>query len=197
MAATVAILIASVLFALGHLLVDFNGLRMAVFFPALMGIGILASGTLLLADLVRRLMPNRGHRRRYRIAVGTYGVIAATADTMNALIAGRALQGCGAIAGVAMALAADLTRPERRSMIMAVIGIGIGAAIHGYVPEDALADILGKGAWWSVPAGVALGIPLGGPANMVATHPKHGNILSCRPKLTHGEQLAKRITGSS
>jgi uncharacterized membrane protein YraQ (UPF0718 family) len=41
-----------------------------------------------------------------------------------------------------------------------VIGIAVGAGIHGYVPEDALADILGKGAWWSVPAGVALGIPL-------------------------------------
>ena len=41
-----------------------------------------------------------------------------------------------------------------------VIGIAIGAAIHGFVPEDALADILGKGAWWSVPAGVVLGIPL-------------------------------------
>ena len=41
-----------------------------------------------------------------------------------------------------------------------VIGIGIGAGIHGYVPESALAGILGKDAWWSVPAGVLLGIPL-------------------------------------
>jgi uncharacterized membrane protein YraQ (UPF0718 family) len=41
-----------------------------------------------------------------------------------------------------------------------VIGIAVGAGIHGYVPEDALASILGKGAWWSVPAGVVLGIPL-------------------------------------
>lgn len=41
-----------------------------------------------------------------------------------------------------------------------VVGIGVGAAIHGYVPEDALADILGKQAWWSVPAAVALGVPL-------------------------------------
>ncbi len=41
-----------------------------------------------------------------------------------------------------------------------IVGIGIGAAIHGFVPENALADILGKGAWWSVPAGVVLGIPL-------------------------------------
>ena len=53
------------------------------------------------------------------------GVIAALVDSMPALIAGRALQGCGAIAGVAMALAADVTRPERRSVIMAVIGIWI------------------------------------------------------------------------
>jgi uncharacterized membrane protein YraQ (UPF0718 family) len=41
-----------------------------------------------------------------------------------------------------------------------VIGIAIGALIHGYVPEDALAGIMGKDAWWSVPAGVALGVPL-------------------------------------
>ncbi|NCF67858.1 MAG: permease [Chloroflexi bacterium] len=41
-----------------------------------------------------------------------------------------------------------------------VIGIAIGAAIHGYVPEDFLAEIMGSGAWWAVPAGVILGIPL-------------------------------------
>jgi uncharacterized membrane protein YraQ (UPF0718 family) len=41
-----------------------------------------------------------------------------------------------------------------------VIGIAVGAGIHGYVPEDALASILGKSAWWSVPAAVLIGIPL-------------------------------------
>jgi uncharacterized membrane protein YraQ (UPF0718 family) len=41
-----------------------------------------------------------------------------------------------------------------------VVGIAIGAGIHGFVPEDALAGVLGKNAWWSVPAGVLLGIPL-------------------------------------
>lgn len=41
-----------------------------------------------------------------------------------------------------------------------VIGIAVGAGIHGYVPEQALTDILGKGAWWSVPAAVLLGVPL-------------------------------------
>ena len=41
-----------------------------------------------------------------------------------------------------------------------VVGIAVGAAIHGYVPDLALAGIMGKQAWWSVPAAVLLGIPL-------------------------------------
>jgi len=41
-----------------------------------------------------------------------------------------------------------------------IIGIAVGAGIHGYVPEDALASVLGKQAWWSVPAAVLIGIPL-------------------------------------
>lgn len=44
--------------------------------------------------------------------------------------------------------------------LFVVIGIGIGAAIHGFVPQDALTGIMGEGAWWSVPAAVLLGIPL-------------------------------------
>ncbi len=41
-----------------------------------------------------------------------------------------------------------------------VIGIAVGAGIHGYVPESALASLMGKQAWWSVPAAVLIGIPL-------------------------------------
>ena len=41
-----------------------------------------------------------------------------------------------------------------------VIGIAVGAGIHGYMPESALADIMGRNQWWSVPAAVLLGIPL-------------------------------------
>ena len=41
-----------------------------------------------------------------------------------------------------------------------VIGIAVGAVIHGYVPENALAGIMGKDAWWSVPAAVAIGVPM-------------------------------------
>lgn len=41
-----------------------------------------------------------------------------------------------------------------------IIGIAIGAGIHGYVPEDFLAGIMGSNTWWSVPAAVVLGVPL-------------------------------------
>jgi MFS family permease len=72
------------------------------------------------------------------------GIVAALADSMQMLIAGRALQGCGAIAGVAMAFAADFTHPDRRPMIMAIIGIGIGAAfLLSTMLSVPLANLLG------------------------------------------------------
>jgi len=39
-------------------------------------------------------------------------------------------------------------------------GIGIGAVIHGYVPEDFMASIMGKQAWWAVPLAVLVGVPM-------------------------------------
>jgi hypothetical protein len=41
-----------------------------------------------------------------------------------------------------------------------IAGIAAGALIHGYAPADLLAAIMGKDAWWSVPAAVLLGIPM-------------------------------------
>lgn len=41
-----------------------------------------------------------------------------------------------------------------------VIGIAVGAGIHGYVPQDFLAGVMGKEAWWGVPAAVLMGIPM-------------------------------------
>ncbi len=41
-----------------------------------------------------------------------------------------------------------------------VLGIAVGAGIHGYVPTDALAGLMGKSAWWSVPLSVLLGVPM-------------------------------------
>ena len=63
-------------------------------------------------------------------------VIAAEAQSIHGIIAGRMLQGAGAIASTVMALVADLTREEQRTKAMALVGISIGLAF-------ALALILG------------------------------------------------------
>lgn len=41
-----------------------------------------------------------------------------------------------------------------------LIGVGAGAALHGYVPSSWISAHLGGGAWWSVPMAVLMGIPL-------------------------------------
>jgi hypothetical protein len=40
-------------------------------------------------------------------------------------------------------------------------GIAVGAGVHGYVPQDFMASIMGRDApWWSLPAAVLLGVPM-------------------------------------
>jgi uncharacterized membrane protein YraQ (UPF0718 family) len=41
-----------------------------------------------------------------------------------------------------------------------IIGVGIGAAAHGYVPEDFMASLMGKSVWYSVPLSILIGIPM-------------------------------------
>ena len=41
-----------------------------------------------------------------------------------------------------------------------LVGIAVGAAIHGWVPQDFMASIMGKDAWWSVPLAVLIGVPM-------------------------------------
>ncbi len=65
-------------------------------------------------------------------------IVAAMSEHIYGVIAGRLLQGCGAIASAIMALAADLSRDEQRTKIMASIGMSIGAAF-------AAAMIIGPG----------------------------------------------------
>jgi len=72
------------------------------------------------------------------------GILAAQADSMYGLVFGRIVQGCGAIAGVAMAFAADYTRPEKRPLTMAIIGMGIGGSfLVSMVASVPLANLLG------------------------------------------------------
>lgn len=44
--------------------------------------------------------------------------------------------------------------------IYIVVGIAVGAGIHGYVPENFMASLIGRSAWWSVPIAVVLGVPM-------------------------------------
>ena len=41
-----------------------------------------------------------------------------------------------------------------------VIGIAVGAAVHGYVPENFMTNLMGRSVWYSVPLSVLIGIPL-------------------------------------
>jgi uncharacterized membrane protein YraQ (UPF0718 family) len=44
--------------------------------------------------------------------------------------------------------------------IYVAVGIAVGAGAHGFVPEDYMAALMGKSAWYSVPLSVLIGVPL-------------------------------------
>lgn len=105
--------------------------------------------------------------RKPVIAVGLLlfaagSVLAAQADTIYELIAGRALQGGGAIASAIMALVADLTQDENRSKAMAAIGASIGLSFSlALAVGPLIAGLFGmSGIFWSTAllALVGLGI---------------------------------------
>jgi uncharacterized membrane protein YraQ (UPF0718 family) len=47
-----------------------------------------------------------------------------------------------------------------RVWVYVILGIAVGAGIHGFVPEGVMASIMGKGSWWSVPLSVLIGVPM-------------------------------------
>ncbi|MCW8905678.1 MAG: MFS transporter [Sedimenticola sp.] len=101
--------------------------------PALIGVAIGAYGlTQAMLQVPFGMLSDRIGRKPIIVfgllvfAVGS--VVAASADSIWWVIAGRALQGSGAIAAAVMALAADLTREQNRTKAMAVIGLSIGFA---------------------------------------------------------------------
>ncbi len=77
-------------------------------------------------------------------------VIAAMADSIGGVIAGRSLQGAGAIAAAVLAMAADLTRDEQRTKVMMLIGVTIGGAfVVSLLLGPVLNDIIGvPGIFW-------------------------------------------------
>ncbi len=71
-------------------------------------------------------------------------LVAAAADNIYVVVAGRAIQGAGAISAVLIALSADLTRDENRTKSMAIIGMTIGATfIVSMVAGPVLSGVFG------------------------------------------------------
>lgn len=119
------------------------GQNLTGFTPALIGFAIGAYGlTQAIFQIPFGWMSDRFGRKPVILfglvlfAIGS--LVAAFSDSIYGVIVGRLLQGCGAIASAIMALAADLSRDEQRTKIMASIGMSIGAAF-------ALAMIIGPG----------------------------------------------------
>ena len=48
----------------------------------------------------------------------------------------------------------------RRVWVYVLIGVGIGAAIHNWIPQETVAAVLGADKWWAVPVAVLVGIPI-------------------------------------
>lgn len=99
--------------------------------PALIGLAIGAYGlSQALLQIPFGLLSDRvGRKRMIYIGLVLFAagsLVAASTDSIYVVIAGRILQGAGAIASVLMALLSDLTREEERTKAMATVGISIG-----------------------------------------------------------------------
>lgn len=85
------------------------------------------------------------------------GLIAGAADSIAGLIAGRAIQGAGAVSAAVLALAADLTREPARAPAMAVIGVTIGAMfILSLIAAPPLQGVIGVAGIFYFSAALAL-----------------------------------------
>ncbi|WP_412499806.1 MFS transporter [Shewanella chilikensis] len=84
-------------------------------------------------------------------------VLAAMSDSIYGVVAGRALQGMGAIAAAVLALAADLARDEQRTKVMAIIGMCIGFSFAlSLLVGPVVAQHLGLSGLFALTAGLAL-----------------------------------------
>lgn len=101
--------------------------------PAMLGLALGIYGLMQAMLQIPFGMASDRFGRKPLIALGlvvfVFGsLLAANADSISTLILGRALQGAGAVAAAVLALAADLTREEQRTKIMAILGASIGLA---------------------------------------------------------------------
>lgn len=48
----------------------------------------------------------------------------------------------------------------QRVWLYILIGVGIGAAIHNWIPQDLISALIGRDNWWSVPLAALVGVPM-------------------------------------
>jgi MFS family permease len=98
------------------------------------------------------------------VLFGAGSAVAALATTIDGVIAGRILQGGGAIGSVILALVADLTREDNRTQAMAVVGVSIGGAfMFALIAGPVLAGLIGvPGIFWAMVGLALVGIGITG-----------------------------------
>ncbi|UVE17315.1 MFS transporter [Pseudomonas sp. LS44] len=138
------------------------GMDLAGATPALIGLAIGAYGlTQAVLQIPFGMLSDRIGRRPV-IYVGLLifaagAVLAANADSIWGVIAGRILQGAGAISAAVMALLSDLTREQHRTKAMAMIGMSIGVSFAvAMVTGPLLTRAFGLSGLFWVTAGMAL-----------------------------------------
>jgi len=123
-------------------------------------------------------------------------VLAANAETIWGVIAGRIVQGAGAISAAVMALLADITREQHRSKAMAMFGMSIGVAFAvAMVAGPLLTRAFGlSGLFWATALLAVLGLLIVAflvPTPAKAQHLRESELSSSAllPTLKHGELL--------
>ncbi len=130
--------------------------------PFLMGLAVSIYGlTQVLLQIPFGILSDR-YGRKHIIVIGMLlflvgSVVAATSTTIYGVLAGRAIQGSGAIAATVMALVADLTQEVHRTKAMALIGASIGVSFGvAIIAGPIVAGFIGvSGLFWLI-AGLSI-----------------------------------------
>lgn len=167
--------------------------------PALIGLAIGAYALVqALFQIPLGLLADRMDRKRLifqgLILFAAGGAVAALSTTIWGVIAGRAIQGAGAISAVVMALLADLTREENRTKAMAGIGLSIGLSFAvAFIIGPLVAGHFGlSGLFWATSLLAVIGMGLLAtvphPAVAIPQNPQNWRE-QCVKILRHGELM--------